>query len=309
MDVSIIIVSYNTKKLTLECIESIYKQILNIDFEIIVVDNASSDGSADAIEKKYSKINLIRSKENLGFARANNMAAEQSTGAYLLLLNSDTVVLEGAVQKLFSFAEVREDAGIFGGSTFFADGSRNPSSCWSKPTLWSISCIALGLTSLFRKTKLFNPESFIWWDWSESREVDIISGCFLLIRKNIWDKLSGFSPDFFMYGEDSDLCLRAWNSGSKCVVFPNAKIVHYGGASDNVHSGKMIKLFTGKNLLLHKHNISKSVIPYLFDLWALSRIIAYSFFSLLNKSYKSKYVSWIEIYQSKSEWHFSQMKL
>lgn len=309
MDVSIIIVSFNTCKLTLECIESVYKQTIDLNFEIIVVDNASSDGSAGAIEKKYSKINLIRSKENLGFARANNLAAEQSTGNYLLLLNSDTVVLEGAIQKLFSFAETRTDSGVFGGSTFFVDGSRNPSSCWSKPTLWSTFCIALGLTFLFRKTRFFNPESFSWWDWSESREVDIISGCFLLIRKQLWDQLYGFSPDFFMYGEDADLCLRAWNSGSKCVVFPDAGIVHHGGASDTVHADKMIKLFTGKNLLLNKHNISKSVMPYLFDLWALNRIIAYSFFSLLNKLYKSKYDSWREIYQSKSEWHFSQMKL
>ena len=160
MDASIIIVSYNTCKLTLECIESVYRQTAEIDFEIIVVDNSFSAGSADAIKNNYPGVDLIASKENLGFARANNLAAEHAGGDYLLLLNSDTVVLEGAIQKLLSFAESRADAGIFGGSTFFPDGSRDPSSCWSKPTLWSTFCIASGLTSIFRKTKLFNPESF-----------------------------------------------------------------------------------------------------------------------------------------------------
>ena len=304
MDVSIIIISYNTCRLTLECIESVYKQTEDIDFEIIVVDNTSSDGSADEIAKKYPKVILLRSKENLGFARANNLAADQSTGDYLLLLNSDTVVLEGSIQKLFSFAESRPDAGIFGGSTFFADGSRNPSSCWSKPTLWSTFCIALGLTFLFRKTRVFNSESYTWWDWSIPREVDIISGCFLLIRKKLWDKLSGFFPDFFMYGEDADLCLRSWNNGSKCIVYPDAKIVHYGGASDNVHAEKMIKLFIGKNMFLYKHNLSKKIMPYLYDLWAINRLLAYYILMKIERSYMGKYNSWMEIFSNKKKWHF-----
>lgn len=306
VDVSIIIINYNTKKMTIDCIKSIYRETQNISFEILVVDNASSDGSADAIEKDFPEVILIQSKENLGFARANNLAAEQAKGNFILLLNSDTVVLENAIEMLFHYAEINKDAGIFGGSTFNADGSRNPSSCWSKPTLWSTFCIASGLTSLFRNTKIFNPESFSWWDWSEPKEVDIISGCFMLMEKTLWNELKGFSPDFFMYGEDADLCLRAFKIDSPCVVYPEAKIIHYGGASESIHSEKMIKLFIGKNKFLYKQNISKEMIPYLFDLWALSRKFVYFFLKHIKKSYVQKSDSWNYIYKQKAEWHLNK---
>lgn len=134
---SIIIVSYNTKKYTLECLRSIYEQTQDVSYEVIVIDNASSDGSAEAIEAKFPNVHLIKSKKNVGFAGANNLAAEEAKGDYLLLLNPDTVILDGAIQKLYNFALVNPDNLIYGGRTLFEDRSLNPTSCWKKKTLWS----------------------------------------------------------------------------------------------------------------------------------------------------------------------------
>src|SRR5687768_13513466 len=130
MDVSILIISYNTRQLTLRCLRSVYEQTREVSFEVIVCDNASSDGSADAISREFPQVQLVALAENVGFARANNMIAQQEArGKYLLLLNPDTEILEGAVQKAVAFAEGKPDAGVVGGRTYFADRRLNQTSC------------------------------------------------------------------------------------------------------------------------------------------------------------------------------------
>ncbi|MFO0982799.1 MAG: glycosyltransferase family 2 protein [Planctomycetota bacterium] len=274
--VSILVISYNTCELTRACLRSVLEQTRDLSFEVIVVDNASSDGSADMIATEFPAVLLVRATDNLGFARANNLAAARATGKYLLLLNPDTVVLDGAVQKLVRFAEEHPAAGIVGGRTLFADGSLNPSSCWARQTPWSLFCRGVGLTSLLRGHPWFDPESYGGWQRDSVREVDIVTGCLLLISRELWDRLGGFDARFFMYGEDADLCLRGKAIGCKPMITPAATIIHHGGASEPVRTDKLVRLLRAKAQLIKHHwrpAPARFGIGMLF-LWALSRAIA-----------------------------------
>lgn len=236
------------------------------------MDNASEDGSADAIAREFPQVRLVRSERNLGFAAANNLAAagssklkaqssnEEGEAAwkgrpteYLLLLNPDTVVLDGAIDKLVAFAEANPEAGIWGGRTVFADGSLNPASCWGRQTLWSVICATTGLRAVLPRSGLFNPEGYGGWARDSAREVDIVSGCFLLIRRDLWERLGGLDPAFFMYGEEADLCLRARALGARPRVTPDAVIVHYGGASERIRADKLVRVLGAKMLLIRRH--------------------------------------------------------
>lgn len=230
-ELSIIIVNWNTRDLTLTCLESIYRSPIGVGYEIIVIDNGSSDGSADAIANQYPEVRLVRESVNHGFAIANNIAAKVARGQYLLLLNSDTEVTEGSINRLISFAANRPSARIWGGRTIFADGTLNPMSAWGRLTLWSTVCFSFGLTRLFSRSSFFNPEGLGGWDRASEREVDIVSGCYFLIERAFWTELGGFDPLFFMYGEEADLCRRARAFGARPRVTPTSTIVHHGGAS------------------------------------------------------------------------------
>ncbi|MEM8873795.1 MAG: glycosyltransferase family 2 protein [Planctomycetota bacterium] len=252
-DVSILIVSFNTKQLTLECLDSVYEQTRGVSFEVIVVDNASADGSADAIEATYPQARLIRSETNVGFAVANNIAAEVATGRRLLLLNSDTRLLNDAVSAVVALADKDPNPAIVGGRTFFDDGRLNPNSCHGAPTPWSMFCLGTGLASLMRRSALFHPEGLGKWERDSRRVVDAITGCFLLIDADVWRTLGGFDADFFMYGEDTDLCLRAGKLDVASVICPDARLVHHGGASDTVRADKLVRLFRAKAQLVRRH--------------------------------------------------------
>lgn len=297
--VSILIVSYNTREMTLACLRSVFEQTTRTLFELIVVDNLSSDGSADAIEAEFDgRLVLIRSEENLGFARANNLAAERATGEYLLLLNPDTVVLDGAIDRLVEFAGRRPDAGIWGGRTVFADGTLNPASCWRRQTVWNTTCRALGLSGLLRGSSIFNAEAYGGWARDTERGVDIVTGCFLLIRRGDWQRLGGFDPAFFMYGEEADLCLRAHRLGIRPRVTPDATIVHYGGASERVRADKLVRLLSAKRLLIQRH-WPRWIAWYgvaMLRLWVITR-------GLLERARRIPGDrSWSEIWRRRAEW-------
>ncbi len=306
VDVSIIIISYNTKDMTLACLRSVYEQTMDISFEVIILDNGSGDGSAEAIEESFPEVNLIKSSENLGFAKANNKAAMGAKGNYLLLLNPDTVILDGAIQKLHQFALSVPDNRIYGGKTLFADHSLNPASCWRQQTLWGLVCYSFGLTSLFRKSPLFDPEGYGGWLRDCVREVDIVSGCFLLIDRALWVQLEGFEAAFFMYGEDADLCLRAKASGAKPIITPDAVIIHYGGASEKVRADKMVRLFRAKeDLLIHHWPPTKRTVGvFLFAVGAFARMVATRFLKVISKRrFAVAADNWQEIWDRRKEWH------
>lgn len=304
MDLSILIVSYNTRDMTLACLASVYEQTRDVAFEVVVVDNASTDGSPDAIAEQFSQAKLIRPAKNLGFAGGNNLAAEHATGRFLLLLNPDTLVLDRAIDKLQAFAESRKDAAIFGGRTYFPDGSLNPKSCWRRPTPWSACCTSLGLSRMFPRSALFASESYGPWRRDTVREVDIVSGCFLLIRRDVWNDLGGFDTGFFMYGEEADLCWRALKAGHRCLICPDARIVHYGGASEKVRADKMVRLFCAKKRLFWKHwgATARRVGTASLSAWALTRMTAFAVLRRLNPRFSDAHATWASIWRRRGEW-------
>ncbi|HVE58533.1 MAG TPA: glycosyltransferase family 2 protein, partial [Pyrinomonadaceae bacterium] len=293
-----------TKELTLACLQSIFQQTGDISFEVIVLDNDSQDGSAKAIAAAFPQVKLLAHSENLGFAGGNNLAAKKGAGEYILLINPDTVVLDGAIQKLLRFAKANPAAGIWGGRTLFADKSLNPASCWRKPTLWEIFCRSFMLASLFPNSFVFNSGSYSGWDRSTIRQVDIVSGCFFLLKRELWEKLDGFSPEFFMYGEEVDLCLRAKKFGVKPLVTPDATIIHYGGASEKILADKMVRLLKAKRLLMKNHWSARKygVGKFIFQMYPFSRMIVSKTLGLFKEKFSKNADVWVELWRRRKEW-------
>jgi N-acetylglucosaminyl-diphospho-decaprenol L-rhamnosyltransferase len=306
IDVTIVVVSYNTRGLTLACLDSIAAETRDNGYFVRVVDNASSDGSADAVRAHAIGADVIASHVNLGFARANNLAATRAVGEFILLLNPDTVVRNGAVDRLVAFARATPDAGIWGGRTVFPDGALNPPSCWGRMTPWNLLCRAIGLTGMFPRSTLFNGEAYGGCNRDAIRRVDIVSGCFLLIRRSLWERLGGFDPAFFMYGEEADLCLRAYKLGARPLITPAATIIHLGGASERTRAGKMVKLLAAKITLIrrHWHPVLQPLGLALTAAWPLSRWLALAARSAVrpNTASSEAAATWRDIWRARASW-------
>lgn len=296
--VSVVIVSYNTRDLTLACLRSVRDQT-RAPHEVIVVDNASPDGSAAAIAEQFPEVTLLAETENHWFAGGCNLGAARARGAYILQLNPDTLILDGAIDRLLDFADRVPEARIWGGRTLDGAGAPDPASCWGRMSLWNLFCRASGLTAVFRGTTAFNGEAYGGWDRSTEREVDIVSGCFLLMRRADWEEMGGFDPVFRMYGEEADLCLRARQRiGARPRITPTATIVHYGGAADRVRADRMVRLLKAKAELIRRHfpPEQRAAGLFLHRLWPLTRWIA---LGLLRRPAAR---DWAEIWARRAEW-------
>lgn len=301
---TIIVVSYNTREMTLACLRSVRDET-RTPYELIVVDNTSSDGSAEAIAAEFPDIRLMAETENHGFAKANNLAAEKARGEYILLLNPDTVVLDGALDKLLAFARRRPEARIWGGRTVFGDHSPNPASAWRKMDLWNLFCRATGLTGIFPNSPVFNSEAYGGWDRMSERAVDIVTGCLFLITRADWERLGGFDPAFFMYAEEADLCLRAARDlGARPRTTPEAVIVHHGGASEKVRADKMVRLLKARRELIRRHfpPWQQPLAAALFATHPLSRRIALGTLGFWRRGLAEKARTWSEVWARRAEW-------
>lgn len=304
-DLAIIIISYNTRDMTLSAIASA-KAETETPHEIIVLDNASTDGSPAAIAAAHPDVTLLIEPVNHGFGPAHAIALARTRAPWILLLNPDTVVLDRAIDRLFDFARQTPQAGIWGGKTLYADGSLNPTSCFARMTLWSIHCRVLGLNGVFRRSALFNSEYYGDWPRDTVREVDIVTGCFLLTSRALWDKLGGFDDAFTMYGEEVDFCLRARSFGARPMVTPDATIIHYGGASQAIRSDKLVRLLRAKIELIKRHfpARSRALGQWMFRLWPLSRALAYRAGAAIRRSGKlsEQAAIWADVWARRAEW-------
>ena len=253
-EISVIIVNYNIKEFVLNSIASIKKSAKNIDVEIIVVDNASHDGSVEAISKKFSDVKLIANKENLGFGKANNQGLEIATGKYILLLNPDTLLKDNTLAKMLEFMENHADAGLATCKVLNPDGTLQLACRRSFPSPWVSFTKISGLSSLFPKSKLFAKYNLTYLDENQTYEVDAVSGSFMFLRAEAIKEVNGFDPDFFMYGEDLDLCYRIKEKGWKIYYYPDTEIIHYKGESAKRSSIDETRLFYGAmSLFVEKH--------------------------------------------------------
>jgi len=229
VDVSIVIVSYNTCRILDECIASIKEQTACV-YEIIVVDNASGDDSRRMLRDKYPEVTLIENSDNVGFARANNQGFASARGRYFFMLNSDTVILDGAIDKLVEYCEKNPEVGICGPRNVGRDGERQ-NNCDHFPDFWNTFCYYTGLGDIFSESSIFNRCWMRYWDYGEVRDVERMSGCSLLIRSELYRELNGLDESYFMYFEETDFCYRVHKKGMRITYLPEATIVHYGGES------------------------------------------------------------------------------
>ena len=225
MDVSVIIVNYNTRQMTDEAINSVYEHTSGVDFEIILVDNASADGSKEFFEKKKG-ITYVYSQENLGFGKGNNLGLEYVKGRNVLFLNSDTLLRNNAIKILSDYMDANPDVGICGGNLFNHEGKPAVSYEIKRPSFARELNRVLGgrIYKYFYKDITFNSSKKV-------KEVGYVSGADFMTRKSILDKYGAFSPEFFMYYEETELANRINNAGFKIVSVPEAEIIHLEGMS------------------------------------------------------------------------------
>ncbi|WP_432482815.1 glycosyltransferase family 2 protein [Kineococcus esterisolvens] len=257
VDVSVVVVTYNAPEWTAQCLDALAGEGRPAaSHEVVVLDNASEEPTRRLLAERAAADPSLRvhlSPQNLGFAAACNRAAELGRGRYVLLLNPDAVVLPGAVDALLAFLEQDPRRGIVGGRVLYPDGSVSLTSCFAQPTLWSWFCYATGLSTAFKRSPVFDPESLGRWDRDSVRDVGVVSGAFLLASRETWDALGGFDEAFFMYSEDADLSARAIARGLHPSVTPDAVVVHAGGKSSSSRTGKLRMLMRGKAEFARKH--------------------------------------------------------
>lgn len=238
MDLSILIVNWNTRELLRTCLESVYQNWSSVQPQVIVVDNNSSDGSVEMVRQQFPQVTLIANDENLGFVRANNQAAEAATGRYLLLLNSDTRVLDADVSRVIDYLDQHPDVGIVTGRVLNEDGSfqrpirrkPHPVGAFMRHTIR----LVMGLNTYFhRRFRMENvgPDNEL--------DVDWVIGCYVFLRRELAENDQVFDEDIFMYYEDALLCHNCWQRGYRVRYLPYAAIIHYGGGS-----AKQIRAFT-----------------------------------------------------------------
>lgn len=252
-DVAIVIVTYNSEGEIAACLESVLAERRGVSQQIIVVDNDSRDGTVALVRERFPEVELHLPGRNLGFAAGVNYGVDRSDAEFVLLLNPDTVIVRNAIDTVVEFAREHPRYGIYGGRTLTPDGDLEPSCCWGAPTLWSMFLFAFGLTTLAPQNRLLDPESLGSWQRDTVREVGVVTGCFLLAPRKVWNELGGLDVRYFMYGEDADLAMRARAAGYAPVICPTAELIHEVGKSSDTPVHKTLLLYRGKASLVRTH--------------------------------------------------------
>jgi GT2 family glycosyltransferase len=280
LDLSIIIVNYNVKEFLQNLLHSISKSSGHIKLEIIIVDNASNDGSVEFISNNYPEVILIANQKNLGFSKANNIGLNLAKGKYILLLNPDTLVSEDTIEKMINFFELNPMVGLAGCKILNPDGTLQLACRRSFPGPWTSFCKVTGLSNLFPKSKLFARYNLTYLDPGQTYEVDAISGSFMMFRKDVYERIGGLDEKFFMYGEDLDFCYRVQKSGLKVYYVHSTQIIHYKGESTKKSGLDETKIFYNAMHLFVKKHLSGS---FLVGIILQSAIIFRKLFAFLAK--------------------------
>jgi GT2 family glycosyltransferase len=228
VDISVVIVAWNAKHYVELCLDSLVAAPPRRSMEVIVVDNASADGLGEMIESKFPWVKLIRSPENLGFSKGNNVGIRQCHGRYIALVNPDVIVLPGCLDALADFLDENPKVGNVGPRVLNPDMTLQ-SSCRRFPTLWNNFCSASGLASIFKNSRICAGEHMLYFPHDQTMAVDILVGCFSMVRREAFEAVGLLDEGLFMYGDDVDWCRRCWNTGWQVVFYPGAKAIHDRG--------------------------------------------------------------------------------
>ncbi|MDI6821507.1 MAG: glycosyltransferase family 2 protein [Actinomycetota bacterium] len=236
LDLSIAVISWNTKDLLKDCLTSIFEK--GCPFEVIVVDNNSTDGSVEMVKKEFPEVRLIQNPINIGYAKACNQAIEASRGKYIFLLNSDTRVFPKASDRLVEFMENHEDVGVVGPLLLNPNGSIQYS-CRNFPSFGEAMVHAF-FGVIFPSNPISRKYKMADWDHKSERVVDWVSGAAICLRRKALEDVGFFDEGYFMYVEDLDLCYRMWKKGWRVYFTPDARVVHYIAESSKRQSMPMI---------------------------------------------------------------------
>lgn len=234
IDLSIVIVSYNVKEFLYECLKSVYKNSKEFSFEVIVVDNASKDGSSAMVKEKFKDVILVTNKKNLGFSKANNLGIKKSKGRYLLFLNADTIVYPKTLKTLIDFMNVETQAGASTCRVVMPSGKIDDASHRGFPTPWNAFSHFSGLSKILPKTRLFGGYNLSYLDFDKTHEIDALAGAFMFVRRLAGEQVGWWDEDYFFYGEDLDFCFMLKQKGWKIYYVPKVSILHYKGVSGGI---------------------------------------------------------------------------
>jgi len=255
-DVSIVIVSWNVRRYLKACLESIYENKTDLMLEVYVVDNASSDGSAEMLKSRFPQVTLLENKANVGFAAAGNQAIRESNGRYIFLLNPDCILMKNTIRKMFDFMEKHPDSGASGGRILNPDGEIEAFRTAKRfPTPLTKFFVDVHLDKIFPKVLFFGSYSIGGWSRNEVKEIDVLSGAFMFIRRETIDEVGLLDERFFLLAEDIDWCRRIKQHEWKILFNPEAGIIHYGGKS--IDQDKQMRLrneIFSHSLYFEKHH-------------------------------------------------------
>lgn len=290
ISLSICIVTYQARDYLRDCLNSLYAHAPNGEYEIIVVDNHSTDGTIETLECQFPQVQLIKNPTNNGFTAPMNQALRQAQGQYLLQLNPDTIVHDQALNQLIQFMQSHPKVGICGPKVLNTDGSLQKPCRRGESTPWAVITYFLGLSSLFPKSKLFGGYLMNYLDEDEINEVDGVAGSCMLLRREVIDQIGYLDERFFAYQEDADFCFQARQAGWKVYYVPTAQITHYGGqGGSRVQPYRSIFEWHRSYWLYYRKNLAANYFFLLNWLYYLAMLVKLALALLSNLVRKEKF--------------------
>lgn len=276
-NLTVVIVSYNTIEMTRSCLKSVYDHLYGLKVEVIVVDNASIDGTVPMIKDEFPLVELIINEDNKGFATANNQGFLIAKGELVLLLNSDTIILEDVLKKSVDYMGCHPSVGAFGCRVLNSDMTMQPT-CSGYPSLLRLFLLAVGLD------RLNSFDSYLMREWQRDSEkdVDVVSGCYLLTRKNIITNIGGLDERFFFFGEETDWCLQMRKAGWSVRFSPVGEIIHHGGGSVKKLNHHRDVMLTDATIRLHEKNSGKVAAIIAFLILTTFNVLRTGYWSILS---------------------------
>lgn len=304
VDVSVIIVNWNTRDSLQECLTSVYRETDGLTFETIVVDNASCDSSSHMVKANFPQVVLVENQENRGFAAANNQGIQIAKGRYILLLNSDTVVLDNAIAKTVRYADQDPDVAVVG-CQVWETPDRIQMTCFRYPSLTNLILSVSGLAKMLKHNKFYGREWMLWWGRDTERQVDVVSGMFMLVRREAIEKVGVMDEVFFIYCEEADWCYRFSKAGWKMLFWPGAKIIHVDGGSHSSNQRKL-EMFVQEQksvLLFFKKNVGRTgyLLAHLIMIFSFGLRVCFCAILLIPRKIISKITN-NELYAVQKNW-------
>lgn len=290
VDVSIMVVAWNVRDFVRDCLASVFAETRDLCFEVIYVDNASEDGSVEMVRERFPSVRIIENERNEGFIRANNQAIEVARGRYVLLLNSDTVVLEGAIQKTVAFADEHPEAAVIGCRVLNPDRSLQRA-CFMYPSTLNTLLAATGLRQLFRRSRFFGRERMTWCDFDEVRQVQTVCGCFALVRTKAIEQVGVMDEIYFVYGDDPDWCYRFERAGWTNLFTPEPRIIHFGGQTTKQQPSAFLLQKYGTKLVFIKKYGGGLLFPLALGaqaLFCLSKALQFGVLGLVDRADRTR---------------------